>query len=142
MAEEKNDPGCCPEDHGSAAPAAGATTAAGVSGVSAVQQKFKEFMKAVDAPGALDAHTKEAIALALAVMARCGPCVKVHMAKARSMGFSGEEIDEAAWMAIAFGGSPVMMFYNNARAEAAAAAAGQKPQAPAGGCCDHSSESP
>jgi len=27
------------------------------------------------------------------------------------MGFSQQEIDEAAWMAIAFGGSPVMMFY-------------------------------
>jgi pyruvate dehydrogenase E2 component (dihydrolipoamide acetyltransferase) len=132
MPKKSKEPCCCP-DH-SAAPA----TAAGTN---VAQQKFKEFMKAVDAPGALDAHTKEAIALALAVMARCGPCVKVHMAKARSMGFSGEEIDEAAWMAIAFGGSPVMMFYNNARDEAADSA-GQKPQAPAGGCCDHSSESP
>ncbi len=27
------------------------------------------------------------------------------------MGFSQPEIDEAAWMGIAFGGSPVMMFY-------------------------------
>jgi len=38
---------------------------------------------------------------------------------------------------LAFGGSPVMMFYDIARAEAAAAdSAGQKPQAAAGGCCD------
>jgi hypothetical protein len=28
------------------------------------------------------------------------------------MGFTQEEIDEAAWMGIAFGSSPVMMFYN------------------------------
>jgi hypothetical protein len=27
------------------------------------------------------------------------------------MGFSQAEIDEAAWMAIAFGGSPTMMFW-------------------------------
>mgnify|MGYP002866542309 CR=1 FL=1 len=126
MPKKSKAPCCCP-DHGSAdAPAAGTNLA---------QQKFKEFMKAVDAPGALDAHTKEAIALALAVMARCGPCVKNHVAKARGMGFSDAEIDEAAWMAIAFGGSPVMMFYNAARAEAAASS-GQKPQAAQGGCCD------
>ena len=128
MPKKSKAPSCCP-DHGPAdAPAAGTNVA---------QQKFKEFMKAVDAPGALDAHTKEAIALALAVMARCGPCVKNHVAKAKGMGFSGEEIDEAAWMAIAFGGSPVMMFYNSARTEAAAAeSGGQKPQAAQGGCCD------
>ena len=128
MPKKSKAPSCCP-DHGPAdAPAAGTNVA---------RQKFKEFMKAVDAPGALDAHTKEAIALALAVMARCGPCVKAHVAKARGMGFSDAEIDEAAWMAIAFGGSPVMMFYSTARAEAAAAeSGGQKPQAAQGGCCD------
>ena len=31
------------------------------------------------------------------------------------MGFSQDEIDEAAWLAIAFGGSPVMMFYEGVR---------------------------
>jgi len=128
MSKKSKDPCCCPDHGAEAAPATGASVA---------QQKFKEFMAAASAPGALDAHTKEAIALALAVMARCGPCVKAHVAKAKGMGFSDAEIDEAAWMAIAFGGAPVMMFYNTARAEAAAAdSAGRKPQAAAGGCCD------
>jgi selenide,water dikinase len=127
MPKKSKDPCCCPDHGPSAAPAAGTNVA---------QQKFKEFMAVASAPGALDAHTKEAIALALAVMARCGPCVKAHVAKARGMGFSDAEIDEAAWMAIAFGGSPVMMFYNTALAEAAAAPSGQKPPATAGGCCD------
>ena len=128
MAKKPKDPCCCP-DHGA--------TAAPPASTNVAQQKFKEFMKAVDAPGALDAHTKGAIALALAVLARCRPCVKHHAAKARSMGFSDEEIDEAAWMAIAFGGAPVMMFYNAARAEAAAAEeGGPKPRAAQGGCCD------
>jgi hypothetical protein len=31
------------------------------------------------------------------------------------MGLSQDEIDEAAWMAISFGGSPTMMFYNEAK---------------------------
>ena len=72
-------------------------------------------MQAASAAGALDGKTKRAIAIALSVMARCEPCVKSHLKKARSMGFSQEEIDEAAWMGISFGGSPAMVFYNAVR---------------------------
>ncbi len=79
------------------------------------QRKFLEFMKGAFAPGALDARTKQAIAVALCVLSKCEPCAKIHIAKAREMGFTQEQIDEAAWMAIAFGGSPTMMFYNEAR---------------------------
>ena len=53
----------------------------------------------------------------MAVLAKCEPCVKIHVKKAREMGFSQEEIDEAAWMAIAFGGSPTMMFYQGLRGD-------------------------
>ena len=53
--------------------------------------------------------------IALSVLARCAPCVKYHVTKAKAEGFSAEEIDEAAWMAIAFGGSPTMMFYNETK---------------------------
>ena len=79
------------------------------------QEKYHEFLKSANMPGALDARTKRAIAIALSVLARCEPCVKIHLKKAAEMGFSQEEIDEAAWMAIAFGGSPTMMFYQEAR---------------------------
>ncbi len=101
---------CCSESHGEGpAAAAQAGTAPGI------QQKFMEFMKAASAPGALDARTKRAIAIALSILARCEPCAKVHLQKARDAGFSQEEIDEAAWLAIAFGGSPIMMFYQGVR---------------------------
>ena len=79
------------------------------------QQKYVDFLKSANAPGALDARTKKAIAIALSVLARCEPCVKSHVKKAREMGFSQAEIDEAAWMAISFGGSPTMMFYNETK---------------------------
>jgi len=79
------------------------------------QQKFHDFLKAANAPGALDARTKRAVAIALSVLARCEPCVKSHVKKARDEGFSQDEIDEAAWMAISFGGSPTMMFYNETK---------------------------
>jgi selenide,water dikinase len=83
--------------------------------VAAIGQKFQEFLQAAGAPGALDGKTKRAIAIALSVYARCEPCVKSHMKKAREIGFSQEEIDEAAWVAISFGGSPTMVFYNGVR---------------------------
>ena len=83
--------------------------------MSAVQAKFRDFMKAAGAPGALDATTKQAMAIALSIMARCEPCARNHIRKAREMGFTQDQIDEAAWMGIAFGGSPVMMFYEGVR---------------------------
>ena len=40
------------------------------------------------------------------------PLCEVSCAQARQEGLSPAEIDEAAWPAIAFGGCPTMMFYN------------------------------
>lgn len=84
-------------------------------GVSVAQKHFHEFLRAASAPGALDVHTKQAIAIALSVLAKCEPCLRMHIKKAREKGLTPEEIDEAAWMAIGFGGSPLMMFYNEIR---------------------------
>jgi len=107
---EDTEMACC-EDGDGAAPAA----ATGQQGVAEIQQRFQDFMKLAGAPGALDVATKQAIAIALSTLAKCEPCLKTHIKKARSMGFTQEEIDEAAWIAISFGGSPTMMFYNALR---------------------------
>jgi len=80
-------------------------------GAAGIEQAFKAFMGRAGKPGALDVATKQALQIALSVLAKCEPCLKIHVRKARRMGFTQEEIDEAAWLAIAFGGSPVMMFY-------------------------------
>ena len=98
---------CC-EDQGQPS----GTDADLAGGIAEIQQKFHEFLKAANAPRALDARTKQAVAVALSVLAKCEPCLKIHIKKARDMGFSQDQIDEAAWMAIAFGGSPARMFYN------------------------------
>jgi alkylhydroperoxidase/carboxymuconolactone decarboxylase family protein YurZ len=45
------------------------------------------------------------------VGSRCQPCFEAHLRKARELGLSQAELDEAAWCAIALGGAPVMMFY-------------------------------
>jgi selenide,water dikinase len=78
-------------------------------------QQFKDFMAATNAPGELDVKTKKAIAIALSLLAKCGPCAEIHIKKAREMGFSQAMIDEAANMAISFGGCPIMMFYNEVK---------------------------
>lgn len=75
------------------------------------QQRFGAFMNSVYADGTINSRTKELMAIALSVLSKCEPCVKIHIEEARSQGASEEEITEAVWMAISFGGAPVMMFY-------------------------------
>ncbi len=103
-ASNENQAACCGDGHGDA-------DTGGMTGVKTMEANFINFLSSASRPGGLDAFTKQAVNLALAVLSRCEPCVKVHIAKAEKMGFSQEEIDEAAWMGIAFGGSVVMMFY-------------------------------
>lgn len=72
---------------------------------------YQQFLSAVGKPGSLDAFTKQAINIALAVGTRCEPCLKSHVQKARQNGFTPAEIEEAAMMGVAFGGSPAMVMY-------------------------------
>ncbi len=112
------DAACCaepePAEEACCEPGAPSSPQVGVPSVPA-QAKFKEFLQAASRPGALDAATKQSLAIALSVITKCEPCAKIHIRKARDMGFTQEEIDEAAWMAVSFGGSPVMMFYNGVK---------------------------
>lgn len=107
--------GCCCADHDCCVDEPAADPEPEMSTVSSAEARFLEFLKAAGAPGALDARTKKAIAIALSVHAKCEPCLKSHLKQAREMGFSQEEIDEAAWLAIGFGGSPLMLFYKALR---------------------------
>jgi len=82
-----------------------------VSEISEIKAKFTDFLSSASSPHGLDAYTKQAMAIALSVAMRCEPCLKMHLKKAREKGFTQDEIDEAAWMGISFGGSPTMVFY-------------------------------
>jgi selenide,water dikinase len=95
-------PDCCADAFAPPVPAGSAAEA---------QRAFGAFMRAVQAPGALDARAKELILLALVIQSRCAPCFDAHRQKALEMGITQAEIDEAAWCAIAMGGAPVKMFY-------------------------------
>ncbi len=81
------------------------------SDIAKIKAKFIDFLGSANAPHGLDAYTKQAMAIALSVAMRCEPCLKMHLKKAKEKGFTQDEIDEAAWMGISFGGSPTMVFY-------------------------------
>ncbi len=95
-------PGCCSEFFESKPAQTSAAEA---------QNGFGAMMRAVQASGALDARTKELILFSLVVQSRCGPCFQAHYQKAREMGITQAELDEAAWCAIAMAGAPARMFY-------------------------------
>jgi selenide,water dikinase len=97
---------CCAD----AVKSAGQTNAEG-SQIAQIKAKFTDFLGSASAPHGLDAYTKQAMAIALSVATRCEPCLKMHLKKAKEKGFTQDEIDEAAWMGISFGGSPTMVFY-------------------------------
>ncbi len=76
---------------------------------------FKQFMKTVNAPGAVDAKTQKLLAIALSIAQKCESCLKIHLENALAQGMKWDEIDEAAWMAIAFCGAPAKMFYDQVK---------------------------
>lgn len=75
------------------------------------QKAFGAMMRAVQAAGALDERLKELIFFSLVLQSRCEACFETHFKKALQMGITPAELDEAAWCAIAMGGAPVKMFY-------------------------------
>ena len=60
---------------------------------------FHAFSSAVFAEGALDARTKQLIAVAVAHATQCPWCIESHVKAARRSGASPEAIMEAIWVA-------------------------------------------
>ena len=74
---------------------------------------FGNLMASTGSDGRINARAKELINFALVVHSRCEPCMAIHLEKAKKMGISQDELDEAAWCAISMGGAPVKMFYSD-----------------------------
>lgn len=64
------------------------------------EQGFRDFSKKVFAPGALDAKTKQLIAVAVAHVTQCPYCIKGHTQGALKSGASEAEIMEAIFVAV------------------------------------------
>jgi selenide,water dikinase len=81
------------------------------SSVGETQKAFGALIRSVQAGGVLSEKAKELILFSLVVHSRCHPCFDAHFRRARELGLTQAELDEAAWCAIAMGGAPVKMFY-------------------------------
>ena len=73
-------------------------------------QAFSALGKAACAEGALDKKTKELIAVALSVAARCDPCVGFHTQALVKLGATRAELDEMLGMCVYMGGGPSLMY--------------------------------
>jgi len=77
---------------------------------------FSAMAQAAGKDGVLDKKTKELIALALSVGARCDPCVGYHAQALVKFGATREEVAEALGMAVYMGGGPSLMYAAKASA--------------------------
>ena len=64
-----------------------------------IGRAFQEFSREVFAAGALDAKTKQLIAVAVAHVTQCPYCIRGHTKAARREGAAEQEIMEAIWVA-------------------------------------------
>ncbi len=79
-----------------------------------VMKAFGELGRAATAPGALDSKTKELIALALGVAARCDACIGFHTQALAKLGATRQEVDETLGVTTHMGGGPSLMYAANA----------------------------
>ncbi|MBL8791366.1 MAG: carboxymuconolactone decarboxylase family protein [Rhizobiales bacterium] len=75
-----------------------------------VMKAFSGLAQAALKPQALDAKSKELIALGISVAVRCDDCIGFHVKAALSHGASREEIMETLGMAIYMGAGPSVMY--------------------------------
>lgn len=80
------------------------------SGMPALMKGFADLGRAATAQGALDKKTKELIAIALSVAARCDPCIGFHMQALVKLGVTRAELDETLGVAVYMGGGPSLMY--------------------------------
>jgi AhpD family alkylhydroperoxidase len=71
---------------------------------------FSALAQAATRDGALDRKTKELIALALGVAARCDGCIGFHTEALVKLGATRQEVEETLGMAVYMGGGPSLMY--------------------------------
>lgn len=75
-----------------------------------VMQGFGTMARAAMAAGALDEKTKELIAMAIGVAARCDGCLGFHAKALVRLGATPEEFQEMLGIAVYMGGGPSLMY--------------------------------
>ena len=72
-------------------------------------QGFNQMASATHSDGALSAKTKELIAMAIGISARCQGCLAFHAQACVKMGVTRAEFEEMLQVAIYMGGGPSVM---------------------------------
>ncbi len=72
-------------------------------------QGFNQMSKATHVDGALDAKTKELIAMAIGIAARCQGCLSFHAQACVKLGVTRAEFEEMLQVAAYMGGGPSLM---------------------------------
>ena len=83
-------------------------------GVPEIMKAFSGIAQTALEPKALDAKTKELIALGIGVAIRCDDCIAFHIKAAVEHGATREEIGETLGMAIYMGAGPSVMYASHA----------------------------
>ncbi|MEH7828502.1 carboxymuconolactone decarboxylase family protein [Gemmobacter denitrificans] len=77
---------------------------------------FGALSKAAKDNGPLDVKQKEFIALGMAIVLRCEPCINFHVEALMKAGGSREELGDVLAMAVQMGGGPAVMYAGHALA--------------------------
>jgi len=80
------------------------------AGIPETTRGFSALAQAPTKPGALDGKTKELIAMALSVAARCDPCLGFHADALVKLGCTRAEFEEMLGMCVYMGGGPALMY--------------------------------
>ena len=71
---------------------------------------FRQLSDGAMAAGAIDAKTKELMALALGIAAHCAACIGFHAKALVALGARRAEIEETVAVAVYMGGGPSLMY--------------------------------
>jgi AhpD family alkylhydroperoxidase len=86
----------------------------GGTGSTEAMKNFSALAQTATKAGALDAKTKELIALAIGVAIRCDDCIAFHAKAAAQLGATRAEVEETLAMAIYMGAGPSVMYSSHA----------------------------
>ena len=79
-----------------------------------LMKSFNQLSQVAMRDGVIDPKTKELIALAIGVAARCDGCIGFHVRTLVKMGMTLQELEEVLGVAVYMGGGPSLMYAANA----------------------------
>ena len=79
-----------------------------------LMKSFNQLSQTAMRDGVIDPKTKELIALAIGVAARCDCCIGFHVRTLVKMGMTLRELEEVLGVAVYMGGGPSLMYAANA----------------------------